>query len=33
MLEKPRAFSKRVNSHFSNNKPNKQKQEFLKEDL
>ena len=27
---KARSLSKRVNSHFSNNKPNRQKQEFLK---
>lgn len=27
---KARSLAKRVNSHFSNNKPNKQKQEFLK---
>lgn len=27
---KAKSLSKRVNSHFSNNKPNKQKQEFLK---
>ncbi len=30
MWEKRRIFAKRVNSHFSNNKSNKQKQEFLK---
>jgi DNA polymerase-3 subunit epsilon len=27
---KAKSLSKRINSHFSNNKPNKQKQEFLK---
>ena len=27
---KAKSLSKRVNSHFSNNKPNRQKQEFLK---